>query len=502
MDQEDLTDERPGPVQSPMSTMTEARARAKPYESLPGPRGLPLLGNLLQLRLETLHDTLERWAERYGPLYRVSAGPVRMAVVCDVEAVRRVHRDRPDRFRHTRLVEAMGADLGMKGLLLTDGEEWRRQRRTVVKALGTGRLKPFFPALAICVGRLRRRWERAADTGEAVDLCNDLMRLTVDVITSFALGADFNTLQSEGPPLQRRLDEMFHVVRTRINAVFPYWRYLRLPRDRAFDRILEQVREEGSSMVREVRERLRNEPIRRTAPPSFLDEFVATNEAEEMNLSDEELFDNVVCLLFAGEEATAHTIAWAVSCLLDHPEHLARARAEVDAAVAPEGADEEIARTLRLPFLDAFLNEVMRIKPIAPLNAMQPVEDAEILDHLIPKNTIVVTLNRHLGMCDAHFEDAGRFDPERWLADAAPRRSPHDSSAFLPFGAGARYCPGRNLGLVQCRAVLAMLCRGFDFELKDLERPVGEKLLFTAMPTNLIVRMKRRTHSDRLERER
>ena len=83
-------------------------------------------------------------------------------------------------------VEAMGADLDMKGLLLSGGDDWRHQRRIVVKALGTGRLKPFFPALAVSVGRLRRRWDRAADTCQPVDLCDDLMRLTVDVITSFA----------------------------------------------------------------------------------------------------------------------------------------------------------------------------------------------------------------------------------------------------------------------------------------------------------------------------
>ena len=481
------------PEPSVRPDMTEARSRPKAYESLPGPPGLPLAGNLFQLRLDTLHDTLERWAERYGPLYRVRAGPVRMAVVSDVEAVRRVHRERPDRFRHTRLVEAMGADLDMKGLLLSGGDDWRHQRRIVVKALGTGRLKPFFPALTVSVGRLRTRWDRAADTCQPVDLCDDLMRLTVDVITSFALGSDFNTLETGGPPIQRRLDKTFHVMRERVNAKIPYWRYIRLPQDRAFDRMLAQIREEGDSMVREVRKRLRVEPGRRTTPTSFIEEVVAANEVEGMGLSDGEIFDNVIGLLFAGEEATAHTIAWAVNCLMRYPEHLAQVREEVDAAVAPAAAVEEIEQVSRLPFLNAFLNEVMRLKPIAPLNAMQPVEDVEILGHLVPQDTIIVTLNRHLGMRDAHFGDAGRFDPERWLAGGSRGGCPRDTSAFLPFGAGARYCPGRNLGLLESRTVLAMLCRGFDVELEDPERPVGERLLFTMMPTNLIVRMKRRT---------
>ena len=381
----------------------------------------------------------------------------------------------------------------MKGLLTTDGDHWRRQRRIVVRALGTGRVKSFFPSLAVSVERLRRRWDRAAGRREPVDLCDDLMRLTVDVLTSFVLGTDFNTLETGGPPIQRRLDKAFRVVRKRANAKIPYWRYIRLPEDRAFDRMLAQLRKEGDAMVREVRERLRAEPVRRTAPSSFVEEIVAVDEIEGTGLSDGEIFDNVFSLLFAGQEATAYTIAWGVSCLMRHPEHLGRLRAEVDAAIAPAAAVEEIEQVSRLPFLDAFLHEAMRLKPIAPVNAMQPVEDAEILGHLVPRDVIILTLNRYPGTRDAHFGDAGRFDPERWLAGGSRRGCPHDTSAFLPFGAGARYCPGRNLGLLQSRAVLAMLCRGFDVELEDPERPVGEKLLFTAMPTNLIVRMKRRT---------
>ena len=104
-----------------------------------------------------------------------------------------------------------------------------------------------------------------------------------------------------------------------------------------------------------------------------------------------------------------------------------------------------------------------------------------------------MTLNRYLVTRDAHFAHASRFDPNRWLAGGARRGCPHDTSAFLPFGAGARFCPGRNLGLLVVRTALAMSCRNSDFELEDPERPVGEKLLFAVKPTNLIVRLKRRT---------
>ena len=101
-------------------------------------------------------------------------------------------------------------------------------------------------------------------------------------------------------------------------------------------------------------------------------------------------------------------------------------------------------------------------------------------------------LNRRIANQEAHFGNAAEFDPERWLTPAETRGCPHDTSTFLPFGTGPRFCPGRNLALLQIRTVLAMLCRNFDIELADPARRVEEKLAFTMMPTNLVVRMRRR----------
>ena len=85
-----------------------------------------------------------------------------------------------------------------------------------------------------------------------------------------------------------------------------------------------------------------------------------------------------------------------------------------------------------------------------------------------------MALNRRIATRDENFGDAARFDPERWLVDDAERACPHDTGAFLPFGAGPRFCPGRNLAVLQIRTVLAMLCRNFDVERAgpDAERAV------------------------------
>ena len=80
----------------------------------------------------------------------------------------------------------------LRGVFAAEGEDWRRQRRIVVDALNRARLETFFPTLAMTVGRLQRRWEGAAERAEAVDLCRDLTRFTVDVTMQLAFGMDAN----------------------------------------------------------------------------------------------------------------------------------------------------------------------------------------------------------------------------------------------------------------------------------------------------------------------
>ena len=164
--------------------MTRAALRLR---DLPGPPGLPLIGNLHRIRLDRLHATLEGWAGRYGPLYRIRIGPRRVAVLSDRASIERILVERPHGFRRARSLEAAAEGMGLKGVFAAEGEDWRRQRRIVAAALRRARIEDFFPRLAETVDRLRRRWERAADAGEPVDLCRDLMRFTVDATVRFRL---------------------------------------------------------------------------------------------------------------------------------------------------------------------------------------------------------------------------------------------------------------------------------------------------------------------------
>lgn len=462
------------------------------YKDLPGPAGVVLAGNLFQIKFSAYHQTLEKWADEYGPLYRIALGPRKIAVISDPETIVYMHRERPDLFRRTRAVEAYTAEMGMKGVFSTEGDDWRRQRKLVAMALNTAHLKSFYPKMKIVVERLLKRWEAAAERGETIDLCRDLMRYTVDVTTQLAFGIDFNTLETDGPVIQQNLDKVFPVLNFRVNAPFPYWHYIKFKKDRELDRALADLKGQVNDIIADVHQRMATNRDLYENPSNFLEAIIAAQESEGMAFSDEDIFANVCTLLLAGEDTTANTIAWTVDYFLQYPEHYQRARDEVDGILGDDLVVQSLEQAAQFPFVEAVYSETMRLKPVAPLNAMEPNEDVELMGHLIPRGTVIMMLNRYIANQPSTFGEPAKFDPERWLADDKERGCPHDTSAFLPFGTGPRFCPGRNLALVQLRSVLAMLIRNFDVELADPAVEVAEKLAFTMMPTNLNVRMKKR----------
>ena len=134
--------------------------------------------------------------------------------------------------------------------------------------------------------RLRQRWNDAADGGKSVALCPDLRRYTVDVTTQLAFGLDFNTLQTEGPVIQHQLDKVFPMIVRRMVAPLPYWRLLRLPRDRELDKALVFIRREVEDIIAACRREMENDPALYVNPRNFLEAIIAASAQEDPDFTD------------------------------------------------------------------------------------------------------------------------------------------------------------------------------------------------------------------------
>ena len=464
---------------------------------LPGPKGLPVLGNLLQVERAQIHRNVERWAHEHGPLFRFSFGRRRILGVADHELLNALLRDRPDGFRRTRHMELIGREMGLTpGVFGANGDAWRRQRRMVMAGFDPSHVRAYFPSLLKVTRRLHGRWQQAAGNGRAIELQPDLMRFTVDAIAGLAFGADINTLESDADIIQRHLDKIFPALFKRMFSLLPVWRWRRSKADRELEQSVAAVNVAITGFIAQARARLAADAARREAPPNLLESMIVAADSAESGVTDTEVAGNVMTMLLAGEDTTANTLAWMIYLLHRHPEALQRARAEV---LAVAGTLEQFTpeRMAGLDFLEACAHETMRLKPVAPFQALEALRDTAIGDVHVPRGTVLWCVMRADSLSESHFPDAAAFKPERWLGDGAAA-SPLSSAkrVSMPFGAGPRVCPGRYLALLEIKMAMAMLLAHFEIDrvgTPDGSEPV-EHMSFTMSPLDLSMQLSSRPH--------
>ena len=460
-------------------------------EDLPGPRGIPLLGNALQIDPDRLHLVLEAWARQYGRVFGYRMGPRRVLVVADATLSEPILRARPETFRRASIVEPVFEEMGVAGVFSAEGAAWRSQRRLAMEALSHRHLRGFYATLEIVTRRLRARWSAKAAAGATLDIAEELKRFTVDVTTTLTFGHDVNTIEQEEDVIQRRLGHVFPALNRRLFALFPTWRWVRMPKDRRLDRALAELRAWLGERIAEARARLAHDPQRAEQPGNFLESMIAARDTEGRAFPDSVIFGNAMTMLLAGEDTTAYTLAWAVHHLCDAPAAVERLRAESDALLGREAIAPDIETANRLAWAAAVANETMRLRPVAPLLFLEARQDVAVGDLAVPRGTWVCVLTRPPAVDDGNFADPDAFRPERWVEDRRGSGA-HEPSAHMPFGAGPRICPGRTLALLEMKMVLAMLFGTFDVERATGNGEVREQFAFTMTPDGVRVRLRPR----------
>ncbi|NVM75495.1 cytochrome P450 [Duganella sp. SG902] len=455
---------------------------------LPGPRPWPLAGNLPQMRPLRIHQDVEAWSKQYGPLFTMRFGRAPILVVASHELVSAVLRDRPDGFRRPSITAQISDEMGgLPGVFLAEGTAWRDQRRMVMAALAPHAVKAYFPSLVAVVQRLRRRWQQAARDGSTIDLAEDLKRYSVDIIAGLAFGTEVNTIDGGEDVIQRHMDVVLPAVARRSIALFPYWRYVKLPQDRHLDSCLLALRQSVDELIAAARARLAAEPARRQRPSNLLEAMICAADEGGSGVDDKAVAGNVTTMLLAGEDTTSNTLAWMLYLLQQKPAAMQKAREEV-LRVAPDPAAFSIEQMDGLDYLDACAQEAMRLKPVAPFIPLEALRDTVVGDVQVPKGGLLWCVMRHDSVSDEHVPDAADFKPERWLAGSEQAINKHVS---MPFGAGVRTCPGRYLALLEIKLASAMLLSSFTIQsiATATSQPPEELMGFTMSPIGLQMRL-------------
>lgn len=470
-----------------MDTAPSCSTSLRQVADLPCPKGLPILGNVHQLSATKFHLLLEQWAYELGAPYRFQICNKPITVWADIEIAQSISRERPHRYRRLRVLESVLEEIGCNGLVSAEGAAWEPQRRLIMQALSIPHIKGVYPTLRGITERLYARWQRAAEQGKTVEMLDDLKRYTVDVTGALAFGEDPCALEKEGGGIQEHLALILPMLMTRLHAPFPYWRYIKLPRDRRVERSLVELHRYIRRMMQRAREHMRDEPS--DVPRHLLEAMLVMRDTPNSGITDDQVVANVFTLLLAGEDTTANSIAWAMFYVAADPQlqqRMAQQASTVlnDATVCP---DYESLKSLDL--FEAVCTEATRLRPVAAVSSFEPLEDVQLDNVALPAGTTMLFLNRPAMLDPRNFVQPDHFDPDRWLRHRRDQQSPHETRAYLQFGAGPRVCPGRHLAGVEMRLVLSTLMMHFNIQLDVSPSSIEEISAFTMVPSTIPVRL-------------
>ncbi|MDX2219090.1 MAG: cytochrome P450 [Burkholderiales bacterium] len=374
------------------------------------------------------------------------------------EAVRKVLVDHHDDFeREARLLRIFESFQG-RNVLTTEGADWERQRRLLTPAFSPKRMGGYMDLMQAAINNCVRE-ELPTDPGQhaSIDVDAFTTRITMDVIlrTLFSHASSREETHQASVAIRALSRQSMREVYWALIPPdwFPY------PGRAAKIRHLQTLRRLIATHVDERLQR-RGESQTETDPAvaDVLDMMLAARDADA-GLTTQEVLDNCMLLFGAGFDTSASALTWWIGLMATHPAVMAELRREVDSACTQ---NLDLAGMARLPLLNATIKEAMRIyPPSTALFTRVAKRDLVIEGTAVRKGTLVAAPIWQMHRNERYFPNPEKFAPERFLPDAPaiPR------GAFMPFGAGPRFCLGQQFASVEIALIAAHVVRHFELGL-------------------------------------
>ena len=360
-------------------------------------------------------------------------------------------------YRKSDFLRRMLGPLLGEGLLISEGEVWRRQRRIAAPAFHARRIADFVATMASATETMLARWRTIA---QPFDVTAEMMALTLDVISRTMFAADV----SRDVATVRRLMDVVVGLRVSLLDLFglPQWLPRFQPKD--FRRAIAEFDALVSRLVAARRAGAADQG-------DLLGMLLAARDAETgERLGDKQVRDEALTIFLAGHETTANALSWVWYLLARHPEAEARLHEEVDRVLG--GRVPGFADLAQLTWTRMVIEEAMRLYPPAHAISRTAIGEDRIGGVRIPPGS-----NISISMYMTHrnpnlWSDPERFDPERFTPAAAAQRH---RFAYLPFGGGPRICIGSGFALAEAQVIVAMVAQRYQLRLAPdhVVEPIG-----------------------------
>ncbi|XP_077147712.1 cytochrome P450 2A10-like [Ranitomeya variabilis] len=455
--------------------------KKNPYNLPPGPRPLPIIGNLHILDVNRPYLTMHELSKKYGAVYTLQLGVEKVVVICGYEAVKDALVNHADELSGRPNVALLDEMYKGNGVTLSSNDNWRAMRRFTLSTLrdfgmGKDAIENKISEESNFLVQKFRSYK-----GEPFDNILNINAAVSNIIVYILLSKRFDY---EDPTLLK-LIKMYNenTMLTGCPMAVLYNTYPSVMR--WFTNVSEKALRNVNEMHAFIRDTFTNhrKQLDVNDQRNLIDSFLVKQQEEKPNpklyFTNENLTQLTYDLFEAGMETTSTTLRWGLLLMMKYPEIQKKVHSEIDKVI---GSNEpQVIHRREMPYTDAVIHEIQRFGNIVPANMPHATtQDVNFRGYLLPKGIQVIPLLTSVLYDKDHFEKADEFYPEHFLDSSGNFVR---KEAFIPFSAGKRSCAGESLAKMELYMFFTRLLQNFTFKAPpgaalDLTPAVG----FTASP--------------------
>ena len=407
-------------------------------------------------------------AEKYGSFYAIYTGKNVTYVITDPQLAYEIFVTRHQEFHKAELIRNAVMPFARNGLLTSEGDFWKRQRKLAQPAFHHQRIAAYGAMVTDETQKLIATWH----TGETRNIARDMMALTLKVVNKTLFNVDLSEQVDH-------IGELMHVIleaaNDRINSYNPL-----------FERLFKgQKRRETAALAelnRIIEDIIAQHRTQGDDQGDLLSMLLAARDENGEPMDERQLHDEVVTLFIAGHETTANALTWTFYLLAENPAVTQKLMTEI---ATLQGQIPTVRDLAQLPYSEQVVKESMRLYPPAGGATRQPLHDIELGGYPIPKGSNVAVSTHAMHRNPKLFPDPLRFDPERFSPENEGKIPKY---AYLPFGGGPRVCIGNSFAMMEARLALITILQQWKLQLAP-NQTVRAEQLFTTRPKGGVLRM-------------
>ncbi|MED6249317.1 Cytochrome P450 2K1 [Ataeniobius toweri] len=428
----------------------------------PGPRPLPLFGNLFQVDLKKLDQSLFNLSKKYGPVFQVFFGPKKVVVLAGYRTVKQALVNHADEFGNREISPVFYDFTKGHGILFSNGEPWKEMRRfalTTLRDFGMGRKISEEIIIEEChylTEEFEQFEEKAFNNTKAIHYAAS------NVISALMFGKRFEYKDLVFQAMVERDNETIHLTGSASLLIYNIYPWLGplLKNWRDMIKNVEDGKADATKIIKNLKETLDPE-ICRCFVDAFLIRKKHLEDSKVLNLHyhDENLLYTVVNLFAAGTDTTATTLKWCLLYMAKFPHVQERVQEELSRVVGSRQIRTEDRKNL--PYTDAVIHESQRLANIVPMALPHAIsKDVTFQGYFIKEGTTVFPLLTSVLYDETEWENPYSFSPSHFL-DSEGKFIRRD--AFMPFSAGRRACLGESLARTELFLFFTSLLQHFRF---------------------------------------